>query len=83
MASALLDEPQVDIRDDVGKWMELLTSVNLPSTTVEALNCGFNTSSIGTMQASIRSEHDLADFLYAILFQPGGPLLGQTGTAGW
>ena len=54
MAPALMDEPQVDIRDDAGKWMELITSVNLPESTAEALSYGFNISSIGTMQASIR-----------------------------
>jgi len=83
MASALMDEPQIDIRDDSGKWMELISSVNLPETTVEAMNYGFNINSIGTMQASIRTEHDLDDFLFGILFQAGGPLLAQTGTAGW
>ena len=83
MASALMDEQQIDIRDDVGKWVELLTSVNLPSSTVEALNYGFNINSIGTMQASIRSEQDLDDFLFALLFQPGGPLLATTGSDGW
>jgi hypothetical protein len=69
MASALMDEPQVDIRDDVGKWMELLTTVNLPVSTIDALNYGFNITSIGTMQASIRAEADLDDFLYALLFR--------------
>ena len=83
MAFALMDETQIDIRDDVGKWVELLTTVNLPVTTVEALSYGLNINSIGTMQASIRSETDLDDFLYAILFQAGGPLLATTGTDGW
>ena len=83
MASALMGETQPDIRDDVAKWMELLTTVNLPVSTIEALNYGFNISSIGTMQASIRSEADLDDFLFAILYQPGGPLLSTTGTEGW
>ena len=78
-----MDEPQPDIRDDVAKWMELLTTVNLPVSTIDALDYGFNISSIGTMQASIRSEADLDDFLYAILFQQGGPLLSTTGIDGW
>ena len=46
MASALMDELQPDIRDDVAKWMELLTTVNLPVSTIEALNYGFNITSM-------------------------------------
>ena len=40
-------------------------------------------NSIGSMQATIRLEDDLDDFMHAILFQPGGPQLQLTGTAGW
>ena len=61
--------------------MELAASV--PATTLEALQAGFAISSIGSMQASLRSENDLDDFMHAILFQGGGPLLHQTGTMGW
>ena len=66
MASAIPAEFRVDIRDDVGKWMGLIASVNLPSTTVEAPSWGFNINNIGPMQASIRSEQDLDDFMHGI-----------------
>ena len=82
MASANMEEPQVDVRDDSGKWMGLLASVNLPVTTIEALQWGANITSIGTMQTSIRSEHDLGDFMHGMLFNLGRPLSSQTGTEG-
>ena len=83
MASANMEEPQVDVRDDSGTWMGLLASVNLPVTTIEALRWGANITSIGTMQIPIRSEQDLDDFMHGMLFNVGGPLLSPTGTEGW
>ena len=54
-----------------------------PAATLEAIKHGFGIDTIGSMQASIRTEEDLEDFLHAILFQEGGPLLHVTGTEGW
>ena len=83
MAAAIQDEVQAGIRDDVGKWMGILASVNLPASIMESLEWAFSINNIGYMQASIRSEADLGDFLFAMLSQVGGPLLAQTGTEGW
>ena len=83
MAGFLHDEVQVDIRDDMSKWMELVNTTNLPLTTLEAIKHGFGIETIGTMQASLRSEADLDDFLHASLFQENSPLLSITGTDGW
>ena len=77
------DESTVDIRDDVSKWVELVTQTAVPLTTLEALKHGFGIDTIGTMQTSIRTENDLEDFLHGILFQATGPLLHVTGTEGW
>ena len=83
MASSIRGEAHIDVRDDMGDWMQLVASVNLPPSTVEAFNWGFNTNSVGPLHASTRSEQDLDDFMHGILFQVGGPLLSQTDTDGW
>ena len=77
------EEPTVDIRDDVGKWMDLVAISGLPPTTVEVMEQGFGINSIGAMQTTIRTEDDLEDFMHGILFQPEGPNLQRTGTVGW
>ena len=77
------DESAVDIRDDVGKWMELVNAAAIPVTTLEALKHCFGIQTIRTMQATLRTEEDLEDFMAGILFQAGGPLLHATGTVGW
>ena len=81
MAGPRMDEDAIDIRDDANKWIELAASV--PVTTLEAMQAGFGIGTIGSMQASLRSENDLDDFMFAMLFQPGGSLLHQTGMEGW
>ena len=77
------DEATQDIRDDTGKWMELVTASGVPVSTLEVMQHGFGINSIGSMQATIRTEDDLEDFMHGILFQPGGPQLQLTGTEGW
>ena len=69
----------MDVRDNVGKWMELVAASGVPVTTLEALKHGFNIETIGTMQTSLRTEQDLEDFMSGLLFQPGGPMPCVTG----
>ena len=66
------DEATQDIRDDAGKWVELVIASGIPVSTLEVMQHGFGINSIGSMQATIRLEDDLGDFMHAIFFQPWG-----------
>ena len=78
-----LEESIVDIRDDVGKWMDLVAISGIPQSTADVMEQGFGINSIGAMQTTIRTEDDLEDFMHGILFDPAGPNLQRTGTDGW
>ena len=77
-----LEESTVDIRDDVGKWMDLVAISGIPQSTADVMEQGFGINSIGAMQTTIRTEDDLEDFMHGILFDAAGPNLQRTGTNG-
>ena len=75
-----IEDAVIDVCDDIAKWREL--SSRIPVATLEAMETDFGVGSIGAIQTTIRSEKELDDFMHAVLSQPSGPLLPQTGTEG-